>query len=45
MNHKSDLTKLQSIILGSQTLCGFDTFYNKTVESKLIMRSMDDNDD
>ena len=45
MNHKSDLTKLQSIILGSQTLCGFDTFYDETVEPKLTMRSMNDNDD
>ena len=42
MNHKSDLTKLQSIILGSQTLCG-DVY---TIESnELIMRSMNDNDD
>ena len=37
--------KLQSIILGSQTLCGFDTFYDETVEPKLTMRSMNDNDD
>ena len=41
MNHKSDLTKLQSIILGSQTLCG-DVY---TIESnELIMKSMNDND-
>ena len=42
MNHKSDLTKLQSIILEFQALCGD---YNMIESNELIMRSMNDNDD
>ena len=42
MNHKSDLTKLQSIILGLWALCGDK---DNVERNELIMKSMNDNDD